>query len=72
MVNGPSESSSGLWCQVSGQRGDRLVVVARIVGELHRDRLGGSFRDGAVQLLDGPLGFHPLVEPYESHSFRKT
>lgn len=58
--------------QVGGQRGNRLVVIARIVGEFDSDRLRWSFRYGAVQLLYSPFGLQTLVKPYETHTFRQA
>lgn len=72
MVNGTAEATRRLGCQISGDRWYRLVVVARVVGEFDGDRLGGTLWNGAVQLLDCPLGLHALVEPDESDAFGQT
>lgn len=72
MVDRPAETPRGLRCEISRQRRYRLVVVARIVGELDGDRLGRAFRYGAVQLLDRPLGFDALVKPYEADALRQA
>jgi len=72
MVDRPAEAPRGLWCEISGQRRYRLVVVAGIVGELDGDRLGRALRYGAVQLLDRPLGLDALVEPYEADALRQA
>lgn len=59
--------------QVRRQRRDRLVdVIARVVGELDRDRLRGALRRRPVQLLDGPFGFRALVEPDEADALGQT
>lgn len=71
MVNRSAETSS-LRCQVSSQRWDGLVIVARVIGELDGDRLGGALGNGAVQLLDGALSLDALVEPDEPDAFRQT
>lgn len=71
MVDGSSESpgrSGSLGRQVSGQRRKRLIV-ARIIGELDRDRLGVTFRYCAVQFLNCPLGLVTLIEAYEADAF---
>ncbi len=62
---GPSRRLRG---QVGRQRGDGLGVVAGIVGELDSDGLAGALWDGAVQLLDGALRLHALVEADEAHA----
>lgn len=72
MVDWPAEAPRGLWCEISGQRRYRLVVVAGIVGELDGDRLGRALRYGAVQLLDCSLGLDALVEPYEADTLRQA
>lgn len=54
--------------QVRGQRRQRLAVVGRVVGELDRDGLRGALGHGAVELLDGALGLHALVEADEAHA----
>ena len=43
-------------------------LLARVVGELDRDGLGGAGRFLAVQTFDGLLGFHPPVKANEAHS----
>lgn len=72
MVDGAAEAAGRLGREVSRQRRYRLVVVARVVGELDGDRLGGALRDRAVQLLDGALSLDALVESDEAHSLRQT
>ena len=54
--------SCGLGSQVGRQRGDGLGVVTGVVGKLDRDRLSRALGDGAVELLDRPLGLDALVE----------
>ena len=58
--------------QVRGQGRDRLGVVARVVGELDGDGLAGAVGDGAVELADGALGLHALVEADEAHALGKA
>lgn len=72
MVDRPAEAPRGLWCEISGQRRYRLVVVAGIVGELDGDWLGRALWYGSVQLLDRPLGLDALVEPYEADALRQA
>lgn len=71
VVHRTGEPSRRLRSQVGRQRGHRLGV-ARIVGELDRDRLGGPLRNGTVQLLDGLLRLGALVKPDEADALGKT
>lgn len=72
MVDRAAEAAGRLGREVRCQRRYCLVVVARVVGELDGDRLGGALRDRAVQLLDGALRLDALVESDEAHSLRQT
>lgn len=50
-----------------GQQG-LAGLLARVVGELHRDGLGGARRFLAVQAFDGLLRLHPPVKADEADS----
>lgn len=69
MVDGAEESASGR--QVGGQRqrshGGQVLVGTGRVGELHRDGVNAPIRYVVIQLLDGALGFYPLVKADETH-----
>ena len=62
-------SSGGLRGQVGGQRWNGLGIVTRIICKLDSNRLCGALRDGAVQLLNSPFGFYPLIETDETNTF---
>ena len=72
MVDRPAETPRGLWCEIGGQWRYRLVVVARIVGELDGDRFGRALWYGAIQLLDRSFSLDALVEPYEADALRQA
>lgn len=57
---------------VGGQRLHAVLVAAGIIGELDGYRLGGIFRCGAVQLLDGPIGLKSLIEAYKANALGET
>lgn len=71
VVDGPPVAA-GQGREVGGQRGDCLVVVGGVVGELDGDGLRGAVGDRAVQLLDGALRLDALVEPDEAHALRQA
>lgn len=58
--------------QVGSKGCETLCRVARIVGELDRNGLCGSLRNGPVQFLDGSFCLSACVEANETHSFRQT
>lgn len=72
MVDRAAEAPSRLGREVRCQGRYRLVVVARVVGELDGDGLGRAFGNRAVQLLDRSLGLDALIEPDEANSLRQT
>ena len=69
-AKGPPCRGSGR--QIGGQGRDGLGIVAGVVGELDRNRLRGTLRDGSVQLANGALGLDPLIEPDETDSLGET
>ena len=71
VVDGPEEPACGR--QIGGQRqrghGGQVLVGAGRVGELHRDGVNAAIGYVVIQLLDGALGFYPLVKADETHPF---
>ena len=61
-----------LRAQECGQWWQRLGVVARVVGELDGDGLGGALGDGAIQLLDRSLSLDALIKTDEADTLRQT
>lgn len=57
--------------KISGEWGDRLGVVTRVVGELDGDGFGSAVGDGPVQFLDGPFRLNTLVKADEAYSLGK-
>ena len=70
MVDGPKEPACGR--QVGGQRqrghGGQVLVGTGRVCELHRNGVDATIGYVVVQLLDGALGFYPLVKADETHT----
>lgn len=71
-MNRSRKPSCGLRRKISSKRRDGFVVVARIIGELDGDGFSRALRNGPVELLDGALRLHALVEANKSDSFGKT
>ena len=69
MVDGAEESAGRRQIRGHGRDGQLVLVGAGSVGEFHRDGLGGSFGHLAIQLFDGTLRLHSLVEPDEPYPF---
>lgn len=46
--------------------------LTRVVGELHRDGLGGSRRLLSIQPFNGLLGLHAPIEADKTHTSRHT
>jgi hypothetical protein len=77
VMNGSTEATGCGSCCLRSRKIRRkgwkcLRVVARIIGKLYGHGLRGTLWNGTVQLLDCTLGLHPLVEPDEPNSFRKS
>lgn len=69
-MQSPTEGSSGcLGCQIGCQWRNGFGIVTRIICKLDGNSFCGALRNGAVQLLNGSLGFYTLIETDETNTF---